>query len=149
MELKNPGINDRGALSVLWAPGRDRETLVALVQRSHQWTPLLKDSITCCTMAVLTSQCLEPVDTKDGRRCQGQLNDGGLQKGFSVPQTRLIINPKGPLLDGLELRPCKGKYNQRWGVSGVKKESKIFLGAQGCLKVISSMSRKGLVGRMA
>ena len=49
-------------------------------------------------------------------------------KALSALQTLLIINLKGSLLDGLELRLCKGKYNQRWGVSGVKKKSKIFLG---------------------
>ncbi|KAF4633390.1 hypothetical protein G7Y89_g4731 [Cudoniella acicularis] len=145
-ELKNTGINKDDQFDALWIPERDREYIATLVEKVHSWIPMLRDSLSCCTMAVLATRCLEFSDDECGRRCQGPYLDDIEGKGLSVFETRLIINPRAKIPEGVELRSSKHpEDHQRWSVSKVEVGAEIFLGSQGRLKVISTLKRIGIL----
>jgi hypothetical protein len=145
-ELKNTGINKHGQFDALWIPERDREYTVTLIEKVHSWIPMLKDSLSCCTMAVMATRCLEFSDDERGRRCQGPYLDNIEEKGLSVFETRLIINPQAKIPGGVKLRINEHtKDHNRWSVSKVEVGEEIFIGSHGRLKVISSLKGKGIL----
>ncbi|KAH8588573.1 hypothetical protein B0O99DRAFT_693388 [Bisporella sp. PMI_857] len=145
-ELKNTGVNKDGQFDALWIPERDREYIATLIEKVHGWIPILKESLSCCTMAVIATRCLEFSDSECGRRCQGPYLGNIEAKGFSVFETRLIINPQAKIPGGFELRSSKHtEDHRRWSVSKVEVGTEIFLGSQGRLRVISSLKRIGIL----
>ena len=69
--LKYTGVGPNGNLLLLWIPKPGREWLVTLERSLHGWIPMLKDSMDCCTFAVLLEFCREltwPL-FKYGRQC--------------------------------------------------------------------------------
>ncbi|KAI9873954.1 MAG: hypothetical protein M1830_010366, partial [Pleopsidium flavum] len=148
--LKHTGVDDAGNLLVLWIPRPGCEWLATLERAVHSWTPMLKDSIDCCTFAVLLDSCLELTGSllDYGQRCLGPNHTAWDEnKGPSVFKTKLCVNER-LIPRGLRKKKThRGPYPERWSISGIKGNCEFSLGKQGRLRVIKPLPYRRLLVR--
>lgn len=117
--LKHTGVDDNGNLLVLWIPRPRCEWLATLERAVHSWTPMLKDSIDCCTFAVLLDSCLELTGSliDYGRRCPGPNHTSWDEKrGPSFFTTKSCINERLIPRALTKKKTRRGPYPERWRV---------------------------------
>ncbi|KAI9875384.1 MAG: hypothetical protein M1830_008537 [Pleopsidium flavum] len=146
--LKHTGVDDAGNLLVLWIPRPGCEWLATLERAVHSWTPMLKDSIDCCTFAVLLDSCLELTGSllDYGQRCLGPNHTAWDEnKGPSVFKTKLCVNER-LIPRGLKKKKThKGPYSERWSISDIRDNCEFSLGKQGRLRVIKPLPYRRLL----
>ncbi|KAI9874162.1 MAG: hypothetical protein M1830_010127, partial [Pleopsidium flavum] len=146
--LKHTGVDDDGNLLVLWIPRPGSEWLATLERAVHSWTPMLKDSIDCCTFAVLLDSCLELTGSllDYGQHCLGPNHTAWDEnKGPSVFKTKLCVNER-LIPRGLKKKKThRGPYPERWSISDIRGNCEFSLGKQGRLRVIKPLPYRRLL----
>jgi hypothetical protein len=149
--LTQTGTNEEG-LDLHWVPDSEPGQTVNLPLREHSWIGFLKDTETCCTMAILENKCLELPEFDQARKCQsGESYSGSTISPSSdqilktsVFETSFMLHqnsvPK-PMLP----KPCHGHNNSVpnhkhvWSTSSLEAGEKFHFGKNGQLVFVKSL----------
>lgn len=149
--LTQTGTNE-GGLNLHWVPNSEPGHNVNLRLREHSWIGFLKDTETCCTMAILENNCLELPDLIQARKCQNSENDAGSAIGpssdqllsSSVFETSFMLHQNSvPKL--MRPKPCHGhnssvsNHKHVWSTSSLEAGEKFHFGENGQLVFIKSL----------
>ncbi len=149
--LTRTGTNEAG-LDLHWVPDSDPGHKVNLKLHDHSWIGFLKDTETCCTMAILENKCLEFRHPTHGKGCQRQ--EGGLESTInslskqglnrSVLETSFMLH-QDAVPKPMAPKSCRrhngsiSKHVHVWSTSSLKVGERFHFGDNGCLKYINSL----------
>ncbi|KAF4630076.1 hypothetical protein G7Y89_g8065 [Cudoniella acicularis] len=167
-ELQHTGVNpDNRHLDVLWVEAFEtsdfeddeddgaasiigpcdllpESNMISLFRSEFTWTGLIKDSMDCCTMAVMAIACLSYNDRHHfGRRCRRFATEGKF--GYPVMKTSLSINKTILKDEGLQAEEDPSSRTTVWNVESVKKGAEFHLGDHGKLTVRRKLSHRPIL----
>ena len=142
-KLLNTGVDGDGSLVSFRCVGPRQEWTAVLHPVDHTWIAFLVDTPENGTFSVSSETCLE-FPFAGGLRCRGFV-----QKGYTVLQTALEVNPKAEKPENLSKRPRMENNGPsqafRWSVSRLKKGDLFPVGTDGYLRVEQPLAQAQLL----
>ncbi|KUJ16335.1 uncharacterized protein LY89DRAFT_719074 [Mollisia scopiformis] len=151
---------DAESLNLHWVPNSEPGHRVNLPLREHTWVGFLKDTETCCTMAILENECLELPDSIQARKCQNRGSDSGpiidtmTKQGFnsSVLETSFMLH-QNSIPKPMHPKPCHGhngsssRYKYVWSTSSLEAGKKFHFGENGQLMCIKPLGNGQILAK--